>query len=278
MTTANVKPGLWERGRRRLRHELSRGDRCLSQWGLPLSENSRRLARLRNRHYGQRGFVIGNGPSLSIADLDALQCEITFASNKVFLAFDQTTWRPTYYSVTDILVARNNRHTIRELSLCKLFGWTVRNEFAGDADITWIHERPAHEQGFSADLFHGAYGGYSVVFTQLQLAAFLGLREIILLGIDFHFDVPQQTHGACIHGEVLKGSGETNHFHPDYRKPGETWTMPRLDMQRAAFQRAADYAQRHGIQIWNASRQTRLDVFPCRSLDTWFGHRERKSA
>ena len=54
------------------------------------AENDQRLTNLQNIHKGKRAFILGNGPSLSIADLNKLKNEITFASNKIYLAFEKT--------------------------------------------------------------------------------------------------------------------------------------------------------------------------------------------
>ena len=95
---------------------LKRPYRWLKNYNTPERGNVRKLRALRDRHRGQRGVVIGNGPSLRVEDLDRLGGEVTFASNKIFLAFPETSWRPTYYSVSDILVARNNLEEINNLT------------------------------------------------------------------------------------------------------------------------------------------------------------------
>ena len=71
--------------------------------GLRASLNYQKLAALKDKHQGKRAFIIGNGSSLRISDLDRLTGEITFACNKIYLAFDQTQWRPTYYVAGDRL-------------------------------------------------------------------------------------------------------------------------------------------------------------------------------
>ena len=59
---------------------------------------------LRNQYSGQRGFIIGNGPSLRVEDLDSLQGEITIASNKIYMIFPKTPWRPTFYTIADTIL------------------------------------------------------------------------------------------------------------------------------------------------------------------------------
>ena len=59
------------------------------------------LKKYKNIHKGQRCFIIGTGPSLSVEDLEKLKGEITFGSNRIFEIYSQTDWRPTYYMNQD---------------------------------------------------------------------------------------------------------------------------------------------------------------------------------
>ncbi len=250
----------------------------LSRRGIPITQNERRITALKNVHKGRRAFIVGMGPSLRIEDLDQLAGEISFACNKVYLAFDQTNWRPTYYSIVDVLVAANNVDKIRQLKLTKIFQECVRKYFVGFDDILWVKGRNSPvkngdlEFRFSLNLLEGYYPGWSVIYDQLQLAIYMGIREIYLIGVDFSFEVPDKTGEVCEHGEVLKHQGEVNHFHRDYRVPGETWTMPRLDMQYEAFACAKEVMSDLNGVIYNASRQTKLDVFPCVNFEDLFAN------
>ncbi len=270
-----VKRGL--RAVRLLAHLASCPPRRLmaaADW--PLSERDRRLHQLKDLHRGRRAFVIGAGPSLKRTDLDRLGDDITFASNKIYLAFEETAWRPTYYSVTDVLVARNNSEEIRDLDLTHIHSEHVRPVLGDDPRFLYLRHLPAirlfgtSPQRFSRDLNRGVYGGSTVIYHQLQLAFYLGIREVYVIGVDFSFDVPKGTvtDAKTELGEtVIRSRGEVNHFHPDYRKPGESWTMPELDKQRLAFSRAREAFEAAGGRLINASRQTRLDVLPRADFD-----------
>ena len=48
-----------------------------------------RLAALRDRHRGERCFILGNGPSLKRTDLSKLRNETTFGLNRIYLAFPE---------------------------------------------------------------------------------------------------------------------------------------------------------------------------------------------
>lgn len=241
---------------------------------LPFDMNSKRLLSLKQRHDGQRCFIIGNGPSLRMSDLDRLAQEVTFASNKIYLAFSETDWRPTYYTVLDYLVAQQHSVVINDLPLTKIFASSVMPCFELASDITWVYSMPMPMDGdkplcrFSRDLLKGMFGGWTVLYSQLQIAYYMGIREVYLVGVDFYFDIPQVTGEMSMHGEVLLHEDGTNHFHPDYREPGEKWTMPRLDLQQEAFRCARRAFEDGGGAILNASRKTALDVFPLVDFDS----------
>ena len=240
---------------------------------LSLTDNDSRLEALRDRHAGRRCFIIGNGPSLRISDLDMLKNEITIASNKIYLAFDETDWRPTYFTICDAVVARNNKDRIEALDLVKVGGPSVKKTLGGDPRAIFVNPQPREDDGlpFVWDLLRGARAGHSVVNLGIKLAYWMGIREIYVIGVDFSFTLPSKKTGEIVFGnEVLVSEGEVNHFHPDYRKPGEEWTVPQLDIQREEFLAARRYIEEHGGRIMNASRFTKLDVWERVDFDGLF--------
>ena len=79
----------------------------LADIGLPITKNERRLLEYRDRHKGERAFVIGNGPSLNRCDLKLLKKEVTFGVNSIFLNYENMGFHPTYYLVEDFLLHLN---------------------------------------------------------------------------------------------------------------------------------------------------------------------------
>lgn len=242
-----------------------------------MEEKKRKLLQLKDEHRGKRCFIIGTGPSLRISDLDKLKNEITIASNKIYLAFEYTDWRPTYYTINDSVVAKNNREIIASLPYCKIAGRCTEPIFGNDPTFLYfegvnekVKEEEAYYPPFSKDIVQYIGGGYTVTYVNIQLAYYLGIREVYLIGIDFSFKVPSVKHPDAHYGEVIISEGEINHFLPNYRKAGETWTVPRLDFQRIAFQKAKTEFDHVGRKIFNASRSTKLDVFPRVDFDSLF--------
>jgi len=238
--------------------------------------NRTMLSLLRNRHKDRRGVIVGNGPSLLASDLDRLKGEVTFASNKIYLAYESTSWRPTYYSVEDHLVILNNWDRIAALpDSIKIFPANVRDFGYHAGDTIFAPFRPPQSfedplsdpdfPGFSEDLSHGICWGSTIVYSQIQMAVHLGCSEIYLIGVDHSYQLP----GTKVGREYIH-EGEQNHFHPEYRAMGERWHQPNLDVLEVSYAQARDRCAELGIPIYNASRRTCLDVFERVDFDTVF--------
>ncbi|MFL2938571.1 MAG: hypothetical protein ACJZ7A_05680 [Opitutales bacterium] len=109
-------------------------------------KNFKNWEKLKNQRNSTRIFIIGNGPSLKVRDLDLLHKhdELSFAFNKIYLAFEQTKYRPTYYMVEDILVAKNNAEKINSISeLPKFFPEFITRQLTfSDKDYIYGLNRP----------------------------------------------------------------------------------------------------------------------------------------
>lgn len=282
---------------------------------VPSGSNDERLLALLNKHRGRRAFLVGNGPSLRISDLDRLKHEITFASNRIFLAFDQTEWRPTYYTICDAVVAKENKEIIRTLPFPKIFADYVRPILGDIPEAVFLNTprgreeqtavlcedgvyrlpggEPRPSSGFwgrlrnlfsgntasreqatvqevrddlswpaSWNLIRGARAGHSVINMDIKIAYWMGIHEIYAIGMDHNFTVPDTKTGEVVgSNEVLLSTGEINHFHPEYRKAGDAWTMPKLDVMSEEFRYARTVLEAAGGSIKNASRFTKLDAW-----------------
>ena len=73
----------------------------LRENGFFLNNNYKELKKYKDAYKGKRCFLIANGPSLKVEDLNLLKGEYTFGCNKIFYLFDKTEWRPTFYCILD---------------------------------------------------------------------------------------------------------------------------------------------------------------------------------
>ena len=225
--------------------------------------NGKRLNALRNRYRGQRCFVIGNGPSLLKCDLGLLANEITIASNGHYLIWDKLDYRPTLFTVEDFLVAEDRSSVFKELTgPLKIFPFDLRS-LMGEANegCIYINFERQHRPfpRFSQDINVKAYWGGTVSFMNMQLAAYLGCKKIILIGFDHNYTVP--AHGR--EGNVIKSQEhDANHIHPNYFGPGFRWNDPNLQRMEVAYLCAREELSKLGIDVVNATVGGNLEVYP----------------
>lgn len=224
---------------------------------------------LKDKYKGRRGFVIGNGPSLRLSDLELLRNEITIASNKIYLAFPQVSWRPTVYTIADPLLWKKIFQEIPDEvgvvhlpqyidpsgSSAKVIKiWRVLSPAAG---ATREKDNSYDGVEFSSDICRGMHGSWTVTFDNLQFAAHLGISPIYLIGCDHYyaeeFNVEQNR-------PVVVG-GVNNHFIENYRKPGELVNPAPIKLMERGYAEARRYSDRTGIDIMNATRGGFLEIF-----------------
>lgn len=234
-----------------------------------------KIKELKDKHKNKRAFLIGNGPSLQIKDLELLKDKITFAANKIYLAYEKTDWRPTYYLVEDDLVYKQNYKKIAQIeNSIKLFpqyalDWDKKMEKAIYFSMKYKPNDSNFPQ-FNPDPLLGMYWGSTVIFSMIQWAIYMGIKEIYLLGVDFNF-TESKSYVINEYGRKdLICDGEINHFHKDYREIGEKWNLPNLDVQLKTYAKAKEYCDANDIKIYNASRETKLMIFETINLDIVF--------
>lgn len=237
----------------------------------------RRLRALKAARSRNRCFVIGNGPSLNKTDLDKLKSEDAFATNGFFLKTPELGWTPTYYVVEDHLVAEDRAGEINALKgPAKLFPANLRYVLEPDADTIFFDHRPRKSFpggfDFSFEADRETYSGGTVTYTCLQLAAYLGYREIYLVGVDADYSIPAD---ATLTGDgrvrhIDMASDDANHFHPDYFGKGKRWHEPNVDVMMRAYAEAQRACEERGVRILNATIGGKLEIFPRVSYDELF--------
>lgn len=227
---------------------------------------------LKKKHVGKRGFVIGNGPSLKIEDLKMLHKnnEFSIASNKIFLAFEQTLWRPSIFTIADGLVWDKIGHEVHQ----DIAVVHTRNDVDFKrSNITvrvWKRIKSAYKKTgqieFSDNVSLGMYGGGTVTFENLQLAVYMGLNPIYIIGCDHYYGGEDDEKGITItHKKEVE-----NHFVKGYRKPGEKAGKANIKLMNASYLSAKKYAESKNIRIINATRGGHLDIFDRVNFDDLF--------
>ena len=236
------------------------------------SSDSRYLGNLERQYDGQACFIIGNGPSLRISDLDQLSHEITFAANRIYLLFDRTSWRPTFYVATDREFLARDAHAIDGLAENRSFVYKTSStrELAGAMrDVTFINSHKSRFSVqryatdavmFSSDPTKVLGDGYTVTFTAIQLALWMGFTDLYLIGMDHTFD-----HEVDERGNVRVNKGVRNHVFDD-PEGAVINPQPRQGVEYA-YWLARYEAEARGVHIYNATRGGALEVFERIDLD-----------
>lgn len=237
----------------------------------------RRLRALKAARGRERCFIIGNGPSLNRTDLGRLKDEDVFTTNGFFLKMPDLDWTPTYYVVEDHLVAEDRAGDINALQgPAKLFPANLRYVIEPDADTIFFDHRPRRSFpygfDFSFDADKETFSGGTVTYTCLQLAAYLGYREIYLVGVDADYALPADAtfSGAGPVKRIDMASDDVNHFHPDYFGKGKRWHEPNVDVMIEAYAEAQRACGERGVQIFNATIGGKLEIFPRVAYDDLF--------
>lgn len=206
-----------------------------------------------------RCFVIGNGKTLTAADLDLIAGQPSIACNRINLIYPETRWRPTIYihpeSVApDLPYIEENIASGIECHIGEHFARSPRGVMSLDdaPNIHWIKECWHHLNNFDSpetlDEWHlpqlCSFGGS--VNMAMQLAALKGYDEIVLLGCDLEYR-----------------QNKKNHFHPDYEHGKE---QPAFYQARNAFYghvQALNYIRRRklNVNVLNATRGGFLELW-----------------
>lgn len=223
------------------------------------------LTRYKDKHIGKRCFIVATGPSVKTQDLDKLyeHLEDCFSVNRIYLAFENTKWRPKYFVMMDDKMIKEFSEDVKQCEAEVKFVSDVVEDFwlnEKDANIVRLHDHVLeyypYLPKFSDNVECGVYSGRSVVYTCLQLACYMGYKEIYLLGTDHNYTSNQKD--------------TANHFHKDYYKGNIRPDNYFKEKSELAFMAARKYAEENGIKIYNATRGGKLEVFERVDFDGLF--------
>lgn len=222
------------------------------------------MAKIRNTHLGESCFIIGNGPSLTVDDLNTLaQNGIdTFAVNRIYQIFPKTIWRPTYYVSTDHVMIRDKLAEVEQIP-AKIKFIPLQNKYYLGIKVKGakyffrndLREKDQPE-GFSLDCTDQVNMRGTVTIACMQLAMHLGYKHIYLLGIDHNFDKI-----ITENGEVIIDPSVKNYFIEGYDDDVAKEVQHDLGTTTKAYYDVRRFIGKTDVCIYNASRQTKLDAF-----------------
>lgn len=221
------------------------------------------LERYKKIHEGESCFIVATGPSLTIEDLELIKGEYTFSMNSICKLYKKTDFRPTYYGIQDQFVYG----AIEQDILMYYMG--AQNVFVSDRiaryyrmDRAWnlfplavaysaydCWFRQKYWSKFSDDIHRLVYSGFSITYSLIEIAVYMGFKNIYLLGADCSFSKDKPNHVAE-HG-VVDSNIDTIYYR-----------------NIAGYQAVASYIKDKPINVYNATRGGSLEIFPRISLES----------
>lgn len=269
-----VKPVLWSY--RYVRYYIFKKIKFLwfhTPLFLPFS-CQKKLKALKNTKQG-RCFIVGTGPSLTLDDLRKLENEVVFGANSLctikfaeekFKMANLSSRKPWYYGFQDDEVYLKYGNIIESMNQdCVFYNTDVLYRIGKKNFHIWNSAIPFHadyhkhsfrygrelKTGFSKNAAFGVHDGYTILYSLLQIAVYMGYEEIYLLGTDCNYDQKNQ------HSTLAKKDNVNSGIYKTLAGPSMI----------ASYEVAKKYADKHGIKIYNATRGGMLEVFPRVDLD-----------
>jgi hypothetical protein len=219
---------------------------------------------------GERCFIIGNGPSITLNDLNVLGKNNVpaFASNNFFKLFNKTDFRPNYYVITDVLNLDEHNIIFNESKITCFMEMIYRNHNVNLDNVYFFEQSMWTNYGyypykplFSDDIAF-TYECGSVSYAMLQLAVNMGFMEIYFLGMDNNFPLLITHDGTLVQ--------ENNAIHHFYENTNPTQVCYTKDLFEAGCKYAKEYCWQRVIKIYKATRGGKLEIFERVDFDSLF--------
>lgn len=214
-----------------------------------------RFDMLRNRHAGESCVLMANGPSLNAMELSFLRRETVIGMNKIFLGFTKFNFYPKYYVAVNRKVLEQSADHIKALN-CVKFISDRADGFIPESGLIYRINTTRAPARFCHDISQGVHEGWTVTYAALQVAYFLGFKQVVLIGMDHRYDY----NGAPNQAQQLDGP-DPNHFSPDYFGNGQHWNNPDLAHSEESYRIARAAFEKDGRSILDATVDGACTIF-----------------
>jgi len=228
---------------------------------------------LRNRHLGERCFILATGPSIKTQDLKALQGETCIAVSNFFVHPDYHLIAPRYHCMAayhppiteEGWIAWMKEAAAKTGDSTFFFALSdlKRHQDAGvgaGRSVHYLHcGRSSASRQHGVDLTKPIFGPVSVPVMALQVALYMGFKRIYLLGCDhdwiLHMNRSSHFYEEEQHALVRNGYNEWFNFdwETDFAFMAALWRQ---------YKTIRLCAESCSAEIYNATPGGLLDVFP----------------
>lgn len=236
--------------------------------GIFLNDNYKELLKYKNRHKGERCFLIANGPSLKPEDLELLKDEICFGCNKIYYLYDKTTWRPNYYCILDIdYIYRYQDEIFKNIDTTiftnDVVAKNIKKENKRDKKIVYAKQIIYSDFKAYPNLMNYTYATKqgTIMSFCMAVAMYMGFKEIYILGMDNNSTTSGNHFVGYKEDESLTDNLEKRIKQNGWDK--NHWKS-QTEYEMNEFRK---YADTHGISITNVTRGGCLEIFNRQKLE-----------
>jgi hypothetical protein len=239
---------------------------------------------LRNKHKGERCFILATGPSIREQDLSVLNGELCIAVSHFFLHKDIKLISPRYHVLApyhppfnfndlEVVFSGFNEKYTEEVNY--IFGYrpydfsiyNFINNFPNYSPkkyfyVNYTNSQPLNEENYmlssSWDISRNPFQVRTVIYTAIQLAAYMGCKKIFLVG--------------CDHDYLLDTKRVVNHhFYKEEEGVSDVKHLSSFTTERwfeeyyfrwKQYRLMQEYLRSKDCEIYNATHGGMLDVFP----------------
>ena len=240
---------------------------------------------LRERHAGERCFILGNGPSVKKLDLSLLAGETVISVSNGYLHKNFASFAPRYHCVPQITYGKMTESDVvawfkemdegigdaevflstNELRLVKSHGLFPRRT------IRYLHLRESFDElaaNNTIEITRSVPGVESVPVMALMIALYMGFKEIILLGVDHdHFLTSRYDYAFELRVQagkdvtIERGGTVATTRYEDFHALARLWRQ---------YRKLALIASARAARIYNSTPGGELDEFERVAFERWF--------
>ena len=178
-------------------------------------------------------FIMGNGPSLKNVDFSLLDGYDTFGLNAAYRAYERLNWWPKYHGCFDYVVTESHRENYIDLiensPIERCFYIKDLSDNKESFQFVNLQQYGTTNKWNSAPKdFHSFHDNGNSGANASSVAACLGYKKIILLGVDCNY--VEHVDGSSQKGTILEmeETPETNpnYWFDDYQQKGDQYNIP----------------------------------------------------
>lgn len=224
--------------------------------------------RLENTFSGERCFLVLNGPSIRKHDLTQLKDEYVFCTNYFFMSELSSKIIPNFFCWLDSKdIATRKDIDIKDYILKRypdgklVFNIKGYNDSDIDNDnLFYTYNKHLPYQGHIRGNLSGICSGFkNVAFYAINVAIYMGFKQIYILGMDF--EPSGFIHFEKIGGEQQKlNSRDNRHLICDHY-----WGYGQAHIEAFAL---AEYAKKHNVYVINLNKESYIRSFEFAEFET----------